>query len=174
MIWAITARAILALFFVAALDVLAVALGRSGVVSWTSLWASLYLLALIGLGFYGLWIAFDNLTAPFLPRCAGFCLYMTGAIAYMEARSMFSRGYSLRILVDLGEKGGSADLDTLKSSYGQGMGLKGLLLKRIRSIEAFKLIKFQNQSVGPLTCPGEAVARITSLWRKALRLERVG
>src|SRR5579864_2795963 len=58
------------------------------------------------------------LASDALLRHSAVFLYLSGAIVYLEMRSLLSRGYSLRILLDLASMGGQADVASLKTSYG--------------------------------------------------------
>lgn len=100
--------------------------------------------------------------------------YLAGCITYLEVRSLLSRGYSLRILVDLAAQGGAARVDRLKAGYGDGMGIPGLLARRVRTLERLGLLRFEGERVGPLTPAGRVVAALTVGLRHLLRLDLVG
>ncbi len=101
-------------------------------------------------------------------------LYIAGCVVYVECRSLLERGYSLRILVDLIERGGVARIEELKSSYGDGLGVKGILAKRLDSLVEIGLVKFDGLQVGPLTAKGVILAKLGSMVRALLRLGSVG
>lgn len=101
-------------------------------------------------------------------------LYLAGCLGCLEVQSLLSRGYSLRILVDLLERGGDASVDSLKSEYGGGLGIRGLITKRLHTLASLRFLRFQGNQVGPLTPLGKVVAMTTSRLREFLRLEMVG
>ena len=101
-------------------------------------------------------------------------LYLAGCIVYVEVRSLVSRGYSLRVLIDLLNQGGQASVAALKSDYGQGAGMEGLLRKRLNSMVRFHLVGMEGDQVGPLTPWGRILANMSKGIRMLLRLERVG
>ena len=82
----------------------------------------------------GRWV--ENSESSLL-RPSGIFLYLSVMVVYLEVRSLLSRGYSLRILLDLYANNSPVELSRLKSTYGAGMGLKGLLRKRIRTHALF-------------------------------------
>ena len=100
-------------------------------------------------------------------------LYASLALGYFQCKSLFSRGYSIRILVDLLEHGGPDTVAHMKASYG-GRGLSGMMVKRLGSMAAFGLLNFDGAVVGPITVTGRIVARFVSAYRRLLRLENVG
>ena len=100
--------------------------------------------------------------------------FWSGCIVYIEARSLFSRGYSLRVLVDLFDSGGSAEAASLKDQYGDGMGIEGILDKRLESISRLGLLRFDGERVGPLTEPGKILAVLGGGMRRLLKLQQVG
>jgi hypothetical protein len=161
------------------LDIAFLALVRRQWIPSTSVLASVFLVSVVGLGALGLWILLKNLSigaAVFLwvPRLTVLSFYLTGCLIYMEARSLLSRGYSLRILQDLLKNGGQADLETLKLSYGEGKGISGLITKRIQTLVNFHMLHHQGKKVGPLTPMGKGIGKAGFFWRKTLRLDRVG
>jgi hypothetical protein len=137
------------------------------------------LLAFVGAGAVGV-LAADEARGVVLPGspalfgCAAAAFYLAGLLAYLEARSLLSRGYSLRILMDIAEHGRSIDISALKAYYGAGMGIEGLLGKRLHSLARLGLLRVHNGLVGPLTGPGRVAAAVTSGVRRLLRLELVG
>src|SRR5262245_8227723 len=63
----------------------------------------------ISLGAFALVKWLDRLNPPISPclfKTAAVCLYLFGAIMFIQAKSLLSRGYSLRVLVDLLQAGG--------------------------------------------------------------------
>ena len=141
-----------------------------------------FFLGLCGGGLLGLgaWVESLHRAGTFgrpLPasfRGAALLLYLTGCIVYGELLSLFSRGYSLRILVDLLSRGGSAGLEELKAGYGGGVGIQGLLARRLESLAHLRLLGFDGKRVGPLTVLGRIFATIGSSFRRLLCLEQVG
>ncbi len=109
----------------------------------------------------------------FLRTSAAF-LYWAGCIGYVEVLSLLSRGISFRVLLDLLENNGAADLKTLSLSYGGGMGLKGLLAKRLHSLSRAGFLQYRENQVGPPTLLGRLFGRVTSGMRTLLRLQQVG
>ncbi|MFQ6111109.1 MAG: hypothetical protein ACE5LX_03655 [Nitrospinota bacterium] len=101
-------------------------------------------------------------------------LYLAGSLVYVELRSLLSRGYSVRILVDLHTRGASASLGSLKSGYGGGVGVRGMLAKRVGTLAGLGLLRFRGNRVGPLTPLGKVCAVAGERMRQLLRLELVG
>ena len=127
--------------------------------------------SLLGMLIAGAWLIW-HLASPaevFL-KLAAVCLFLAGMVGYAELRSLLSRGYSLRMLVDLLSRNGSSSLEGLKSSYGNGMGMEGLLNKRLNTLASLGLLQREGGIVGPLTLRGRLVAEITSSLRRLLRL----
>ncbi len=156
-----------------------VALGRSGMIR-TTVGRETVLLAVLSLvGAIGL---LEGLRLKegvgsehqWLLEVGGLCLYGSGYLIYVEAKSLFARGYSLRILVDLLSRGGTAPLASLKSNYGDGMGVSGILTKRLTSLLRLGLLRFEGDQVGPLTLLGKACAAVGGGVRQLLRLDLVG
>lgn len=140
--------------------------------------ASVVLLLLAGLA--SVWLGMDAWEArmgdplPVVFRIATLCEYLAGAIGYVEMLSLLSRGYSLRILADLAEAQGVAEIADLKKNYGDGMGVSGILDKRLNGLRGVGFISYDGRQVGPLTLLGGVVARVGRLARRVLRLETVG
>jgi len=111
---------------------------------------------------------------PYSLQIGAVFLYLAGCVGLMNVQSVLSRGYTLRILVDLLERGGRANVDSLKSGYGGGLGIGGLIAKRLHSLASLGLLHFQDNQVGPLTPLGKLLAEMTVRLRKLLRLEMVG
>ena len=101
-------------------------------------------------------------------------LYLTGCLIYLESCSLFSRGISLRILVDLHERGGSSEAENLKAAYGAGLGVEGMLAKRLDTMKKFGLLYIRDDRVGPLTLLGAIFARVAVNFRRLLRMKMVG
>ena len=95
-------------------------------------------------------------------------------VGYGELRSLLSRGYSLRILLDLLGHQGAAPMQRMKHVYGGGMGIEGMLAKRLGTLATLKLLAVRDGRVGPLTPLGARCAAATSGMRRFLRLETVG
>jgi len=111
---------------------------------------------------------------PNFLKTAALFLYWAGCIGYVEILSLLSRGISFRVLLDLLRNNGAADLKTLSLSYGDGMGLKGLLAKRLHSLSRAGFLHYQENQVGPPTFLGRLFGGITSGMRTLLRLQQVG
>lgn len=111
---------------------------------------------------------------PWLLQVGGLALYAAGLVVYVEIRSLLSRGYSIRILVDLLRAGGTSTIESLKSGYGGGKGLDGLLRKRIASLQRLHLVYADSKQIGPMTWPGRLCAVAVVSMRRILRLDRVG
>jgi hypothetical protein len=152
-------------------DVLFLALVRSGRVSRHPRWSALSLFLWFLLGFPALWM---TLRQPLTIRVVTSLLYISGCLIYIQLRSLLSRGYSLRILIDLRRSGGQAELATLKSIYGGGMGVSGLISKRLRSLSDFGVVSFQENRLGPLTTTGKIMAWVGLRLRGWLCLRHVG
>jgi hypothetical protein len=165
---------------VACMDIAFLFLVRSGWIPHTSVVISLFLVLLIGATGLGLWKRIAWMAVHEIPtlsahlQFAALCLYGAGSLVYMEIRSLLSRGYSLRILLDLQKTGGTSDMENLKSRYGGGMGISGLLRKRAATLGALHLIHYQEPMVGPLTSLGKVLALISSQARQGLKLDDVG
>lgn len=110
---------------------------------------------------------------PFL-KSAAVGLYWAGCIGYVEILSLLSRGISFRVLIDLMEMNGAGEVEELKLCYGEGMGLKGLLQKRLDSLRRAGLVRCEGNRVGPLTPWGRLFSAATFRMRGLLRLEEVG
>ena len=114
-------------------------------------------------------------SVPVPLKLGAICLYLAGCIVYVELRSLLSRGYSLRILIDLLRSGGRADLDALKASYGEaGAGVAHIIRSRLASIGKMGLLRLGPELAGPLSTPGWIAARAGSWIRRILRLASVG
>lgn len=100
--------------------------------------------------------------------------YGSGAWLYTQCKSLFSRGYSIRILADLGKEGASASIESLKSNYGKGLGISGMITKRFGSMSALHLLNLSGTHVGPLTAGGTYLAVLGFRIRQILRLDKVG
>lgn len=112
--------------------------------------------------------------APASLRAGAVCLYLAGCLGYLELRSLFSRGYSLRILVDVFRRSEPARVEQLAVLYGDGRGLRGMLQRRLATLARLRLTAFDGLQAGPLTPMGRVVAAVTSGMRQALRLKLVG
>jgi hypothetical protein len=116
-------------------------------------------------------------TSPHVPLdvLAGLgCLYYSGIVAYVQCKSVFSRGYSIRIMTDLRHGGGHSQVKQLQANYGGGMGMTGMLSKRLQSLADAGLLQYQGDQVGPLTFWGRILAQFTGGYRKLFCLEGVG
>lgn len=173
---------VLTLLSVVALHLGCLALGGAGWIPNLPGGTSIILGVLIAAGALGLWEAIESFfgpagSAPSLPqslKVGAVFLYLAGCLIYMELRSLVARGYSLRILVDLLSSGGSASMERLKSGYGDGVGIQGMLAKRLGTLASLRLLRFQGNHVGPLTLLGKIFATASSGMRRLLRLEMVG
>ena len=101
-------------------------------------------------------------------------LYLAESVLYLQLRFLLSRGYSLRMLVDLLERGGTARMEELKSGYGNGKGLEGLLERRMSDLVGQRLVCREGNRIGPLTSSGRLQARSGGFLRRLLCMERVG
>lgn len=115
-----------------------------------------------------------SLTIPVYAKIGAVFFYFTGCLIYLEILSLLSRGYSIRILADLFDRGGSAEFQGLKSSYGGGLGIEGLLRKRIDTLAELRFLYFHDDRIGPLTFLGKTAGAMGSVIRRFLRLEVVG
>jgi len=173
---------VLTLLGVVALHVGCLALGRAGWIPRSPGGTSIILVVLIAVGALGLWGTIESSFGPAGPipslprslRVGAIFLYLAGCLVYIELRSLVARGYSLRILVDLLSSGGSASMERLKSGYGDGVGIQGMLAKRLGTLASLRLLRFQGNQVGPLTLLGKVFANASSGMRRLLRLELVG
>jgi hypothetical protein len=133
---------------------------------------------IVGIGFlwYLLELRFTEVsyTWPLTITLGAIALYLAGIIVYVEFRALLSRGYSLRIVIDLLERDGCLGIQQLKGSYGGGLSLSGLIVKRLKSLADLGFLQFDGRKVGPLTPIGRACATIAVFARSLLRLERVG
>lgn len=111
---------------------------------------------------------------PVSIRVGSLCLYLAGWVIYAEVGSLVSRGYSLRILVDLLDRGGEASVEALKAGYGGGRGVQGLLAKRLRTLTELRLLHLPEGRIGSLTFLGRIVASTGFGLRRLLKLESVG
>ena len=107
-------------------------------------------------------------------RIGGVCLFLAACIAYIELWSLLSRGYSLRILIDLLERHGAANMERLKAEYGDGAGIRGIVAKRLQTLGRLRLVYLHDRDVGPLTPLGRIFAAMGWRMRRVLRLESVG
>lgn len=139
----------------------------------TSWRASAALLAVsIATGSWLVWAGLKPIPASL--RIGAVCLFLAGCVVYLELRSLLSRGYSLRILVDVLCHPEGTSLARLQDGYGNGVGLRGLLTRRIMTLSRLHLVRFDGQRVGPLTGLGVLCAILTAGMRQLLRLELVG
>jgi hypothetical protein len=111
---------------------------------------------------------------PVIAKMGTVFLYLSGCVVYIELRSLLSRGYSIRILADLLDRGGSADAEILQLEYGGGLGVEGLLKKRIGTLARLGLFYFKDGRVGPLTLFGKVFGGLGSWVRNLLCLKTVG
>ena len=152
------------------------ALNRLFVGNRTGIAATALLVIPVGVGPVVLWhvldgrIPTDSILAPL--KIGAMCLYLAGCVAFIESLSLFSRGYSLRILIDLLGRQGQADLLDLKAGYGNGLGLDGMLAKRVTTLARFRLIRFNTGRKGFLTGPGRICAQAVASWRRLLKLDK--
>ena len=123
--------------------------------------------------------SFSNLDSPYQPlplllKLAATLFYLANCLIYVEVRLLVSRGYSLRMLVDLLGQGGSTTVEALKSNYGEGLGVEGLLDRRLNDLCRLGLVQLEGDQVGPLTPLGKIFSVVTSSMRRLLRFEGVG
>lgn len=173
---------VLALLIAVALHLGCLALRRAGWMSYSLVIEIVIVGAPIAGGGVFLWKALGHAYGPgelfpVLPsslKGGAIFLYLAGCLSCLEVQSLLSRGYSLRILIDLLERGGDASVDILKSEYGSGLGIRGLIVKRVHTLARLRFLHFQDNHVGPLTPLGKVMAMTTSRLREFLRLEMVG
>ena len=123
----------------------------------------------------GGWLVWASLAPiPASLRVGAVCLFLAGCLVYLELRSLLSRGYSLRILLDLMDQEQGGLLERLRSEYGHGMGIEGLLLRRLRTLARMRLVHLHDRQIGPLTPLGKVLAVTGSALRRVVRMERVG
>ncbi|MBI4541806.1 MAG: hypothetical protein HY705_02115 [Gemmatimonadetes bacterium] len=109
-----------------------------------------------------------------LLRVGALALYLSGWIGFVELRSLLSRGYSLRMLLDLLEAGGRLPATELERAYGGGVGLPGLLDRRVTGLVGLGLLDRTAATVGPLRPLGTLAAALGATARRWLRLDLVG
>jgi len=181
-ILAVSAFVLAALLMVVVLHLGCLALRRAG---WTSSSLAAEIVSVggpIAGGIVFLWKALGHVSGPdgllpILPdslKIGAVFLYLAGCLSYVEVHGLLSRGYSLRILVDLLDRREGASIDSLKAEYGGGLGVRGMVTKRLRTLADLRLLHFGDKQVGPLTPLGKVVAMTTSRLRELLRLEMVG
>lgn len=158
---------------VVALDISGASLSRQGILprSVSFLTRLLFTLLFLGATLLAIVLKPQGISHETL---SAYFLYGTLTMLYVQAKSIFSRGYSIRILVDLKGLGGKCTLDQLKKSYGGGMGVEGLLSKRLRFVSALNLAQVAGNQYGPLSGRGRALAKLCKNLRRLLRLEMVG
>lgn len=144
--------------------------------------APMTFLTLAGVGVAVLWVGLEWLmmsgwieanSGPGL-SVGAVCFYLAATIVYVEIRSLLSRGYSLRILIDLMTHGKELPIEDLKSSYGDGLGVVGILAKRLETLKSLGIIHVNGKKVGPLTRQGHLLAGLGLSLRRLLKLETVG
>lgn len=119
-------------------------------------------------------IGFRLAWVPASLRAGAVCLYLAGCLGYLELRSLLSRGYSLRILLDVSRQGEPARFEQLAVLYGDGRGLRGMLQRRLSTLARLRLAAFDGLQAGPLTPVGRVVGAAVSGMRRVLRTEGVG
>ena len=135
--------------------------------------ASAALLAVvIPSGSWLVWASLEQIPASL--RIGAVCLFLAGCLVYLEIRSVLSRGYSLRILFDLMGRDQGQTLERLQFGYGNGVGMRGLLARRLETLAQLRLAHLDDRQIGPLTPLGRVVAVTGSALRRALRMEEVG
>lgn len=102
---------------------------------------------------------------------AGLIFLSAGQLFYWDVRSLLSRGYSARILVDLYDAGGQVSSTNLKNHYAGGKGISGLLDKRMSQLRSAMLLK---HSSSKLTWFGSGLARLGRTWRRLWAFQEVG
>ena len=109
-----------------------------------------------------------------ITRAGAIGWFVSAMIVYAELRSLLSRGYSLCVLVDILHAQRRPSMAELADSYGRGLGLSGMMAKRIASLASLRLVQSRDGMVGPLTPLGRSLARFGRAFRRVLRLELVG
>jgi len=123
----------------------------------------------------GSWLVWASLEwIPASLRVGAVCLFLAGCLVYLELRSVLSRGYSLRIMLDLTGRDMGETLERLRFDYGNGVGVRGLLVRRLKTLARLRLVHLDGHQIGPLTPLGRVVAVTGSALRQALRMEGVG
>ncbi len=151
-----------------------------GFLAWTrtlrppSAWgaSAAWVAVLILTGSWSVWASLEPV--PTSLRVGATCLFLAGCLVYLELRSLLSRGYSLRILLDLMDKDHGETLERLRAEYSNGLGMRGLLSRRLATLARCRLTRFDGRWAGPLTGLGLLCAVVTASLRTLLRLEVVG
>jgi len=112
-------------------------------------------------------------SVPLVLRIGAAALLLAGCVVYVELRSLLSRGYSLRILLDVSSAPEGTNVERLRSGYGNGFGLRGMLTRRLETLARCGVVRVEGARIGPLTSLGVVCARVTSRVRHALRMEDV-
>jgi hypothetical protein len=107
-------------------------------------------------------------------RASAIALFWALCVCLIELRSLVYRGYSLRILADLSEHAGQASVESLKTGYGKGLGLRGLLAKRLAGLDRLGLLRFDGERVAGLSRSGTILGGLGRAARGFLRMETVG
>lgn len=169
-----------ALLLVVCVNLATLTLVRGGLLPRSDAWEGLLLLLVGVVGGVGLWASlggsFGTGLLPLSPdfKASAVLLYVTSCLIYVEIKSLLSRGFSLRILVDLLDAGGQASVEKLKSDYGGGLGICGLIMKRLRTLDDLGLLQLGDREAGPLSPLGRAAALVSHRLRQWLRLNLVG
>lgn len=100
--------------------------------------------------------------------------YFGGSLVLIEMMSFLSRGYSLRVILDIKRLGGMAEAASLTEMYGDGMGLEGLLRKRLAGLVALGFAPKEGEMIGPLSKSGRMAAKLARGARRILNLGEVG
>ncbi len=102
-----------------------------------------------------------------LPRAlAGLATVGYFCLGYMQIYSLTCRGFSLRMLVDIEQRGG-LDLEGVAREYSEGRGLDWLLGKRLNSMEGLGLLTRPDEDILCPTPLGQLMGRV-SLFAKGL------
>lgn len=169
-----------ALLLVVGVNLMTLALMRAGLLPRSDAVEGLIVVSVAGGVGAWLWAGLDGAFRTGLPalpqdfKVSAVLLYLAGCLIYLEIKSLVSRSCSLRILVDLLDAGGQVSVEKLKSNYGGGLGLRGLLTKRVCTMVDLGLLRLEGEQVGPLSRFGRAIALMSLRLRQLLRLELVG
>lgn len=169
-----------AFFLIVCVNLTTLALMRGGLLPRSDAWEGVILLLVGAVGGVGLWAGLGGSFGTGIPplsadfKASVILLYVTSCLIYVEIKSLLSRGFSLRILVDLLDAGGQASVEKLKSDYGGGIGVRGLIMKRLRTLADLGLLQLGGDEAGPLSPLGRAAALVSHRLRQWLRLDLVG
>lgn len=135
-------------------------------------WAGAWLAALVAVGLMLVWRLMPS-GATIALKAGAISLYLAAALVYMELRSVLSRGYSLRILLDLLDRG-EMPVSQMPATYSNGLGVRGMLERRARTLALLRCVRAADHQIGPLTRLGRWCAKAGVQARRFLKMETVG